>query len=157
MRFRQLDRIVLLEPGSRIVAEKQLSPDEDYLRDHFPHFPVLPGVLMLEALYQAASWLVYVTDNYQHAVVRLQEARNVKFADFVKPGEVLRVTAEITGDEAPLTKVKAVGMVGESQAVSGRLVLERYNSADREATSPMTDRLTQMEMRNLIRRLSPQA
>ncbi len=48
MRFRQLDKITLLVPGERIEAQLTLNGDQDYLRDHFPRFPVQPGVLMLE-------------------------------------------------------------------------------------------------------------
>ena len=47
MKYRQLDRIVSLDPGQRIVAERTLRADEEYLKDHFPRFPVMPGVMML--------------------------------------------------------------------------------------------------------------
>ena len=59
MRFTLVDRIVALEPGKTITAVKNLSLAEEYLADHFPGFPVLPGVLMLEAMTQAAAWLVH--------------------------------------------------------------------------------------------------
>ena len=58
MRFILLDRVRELEAGKRIVAEKALSLAEEYLADHFPTFPVLPGVLMVEALVQSAAMLV---------------------------------------------------------------------------------------------------
>ncbi|MFM8397602.1 MAG: 3-hydroxyacyl-ACP dehydratase FabZ family protein, partial [Pirellula sp.] len=51
VRYRQLDKIIELVPGERIVATRELRKDEDYLRDHFPLFPVMPGVMMLEALF----------------------------------------------------------------------------------------------------------
>ena len=57
MRFILVDRISELEAGRRIVAHKALSLAEEYLADHFPKFPVLPGVLMLEAMVQASAWL----------------------------------------------------------------------------------------------------
>ena len=53
MRFTLLDRITDLRPGISITAVKTLLPDEEYLRDHFPRFPVMPGVLMLETMYEA--------------------------------------------------------------------------------------------------------
>ena len=59
--FAQIDKITEIVSGDRISAVKFLSGDEDYLQDHFPHFPVMPGVLMLEAMLQASSWLVRYT------------------------------------------------------------------------------------------------
>ena len=58
MRFVLIDRIVEVRPGQSLVAVKNLSLAEEYLADHFPGFPVMPGVLMLEALTQAGAWLI---------------------------------------------------------------------------------------------------
>ena len=58
MRFTLLDRVVAIEPGKSITALKAVSLSEEYLADHFPRFPVLPGVMMLEALTQAAAWTI---------------------------------------------------------------------------------------------------
>ena len=55
MRFTLLDRIIDFEPGDRITAVKSLAMAEEYLADHFPNFPVMPGVLMLEAMTQAGA------------------------------------------------------------------------------------------------------
>ncbi|HEX5445871.1 MAG TPA: 3-hydroxyacyl-ACP dehydratase FabZ family protein, partial [Pirellulales bacterium] len=95
MRFTLIDRIVDLQPGAKIRAVKNLSLAEEYLADHFPGFPVLPGVLMLEAMTQAAAWLVRVSDDFAHSMVVLKEARNVKYNQFVEPGQTLSVTAEL--------------------------------------------------------------
>ena len=64
MRFHLVDRVLELEPGERIVAIKNLSLAEEYLADHFPGFPVMPGVLMLEAMTQAAAWLVRASEDF---------------------------------------------------------------------------------------------
>ena len=95
MKFNLLDRIEEIELGSKITAVKQLRADEEYLEDHFPNFPVMPGVLMLEAMFQASRFLLLESDGYDRAVVVLREARAVKFMDFVLPGQELRVTANI--------------------------------------------------------------
>ena len=58
MRFTLIDRIVDFQPGVRITAVKSLTMAEEYLADHFPNFPVMPGVLMLEAMTQASAWLI---------------------------------------------------------------------------------------------------
>jgi len=153
MRFRQLDQILELQPGKRIVAVKRLDPHEEYLKDHFPRFPVMPGVLMLEAMFQAGAWLVYASTEFEKAMVVLKEARNIKFADFVEPGEVLKVTAEMVGQDGPVVKLKAQGLVGDSVAVSGRLVLERMNQGDSDPTRVAMDKISIAELRRLFGKL----
>src|SRR5215471_17906626 len=111
MRFKLLDRIIDLKPGVSITAVKGLSLAEDYLADHFPLFPVMPGVFMLEAMSQASAWLIRASEDFQHSMVVLREARNVKYADFVSPGKVLTVQAEIVGQSPRETKLKVQGTV----------------------------------------------
>jgi 3-hydroxyacyl-[acyl-carrier-protein] dehydratase len=130
MRFSLIDRILELEPGKRIVAVKALSSAEEYLQDHFPKFPVMPGVMMLEALHQASAWLIRKSEDFTHSVVLLKEAKNVKFSDFVEPGQVLTVTAEVMKDEGRLVTLKAQGEVDGRTAVTAKLVLDRSNLGD---------------------------
>jgi 3-hydroxyacyl-[acyl-carrier-protein] dehydratase len=153
MQFSQLDQVLELEPGIRIKAVKRLSPDEQYLKDHFPRFPVMPGVIMLEALYQASCWLVRQSEGFAHSVVLLKEARNVKYSGFVAPGQTMCVTAEILKQDELLTTLKAQGTVNGSIAVSGRLVLERFNLADRYPLRKDTDPYTRNETRNVLAKL----
>ncbi len=124
MQFCQIDRIIMLDPGNRIEATKTVKGSEDYLKDHFPRFPVMPGVLMLEALYQASALLVRATEGHEVGLVIMRAARNVKFADFVQPGETLHISAEITKQEEQSYTLKASGKKNESLAVAGRLVVE---------------------------------
>lgn len=128
MRFRQLDSITELQPGRRIVARRTLRAEEDYLLDHFPHFPVMPGVMMLEATYQAAMWMVRTGEDFAHPLVMLREARSVKFADFLAPGETLEVVAEAIREDGPLVTVKALARKGGRTTVSARLILERQDT-----------------------------
>jgi 3-hydroxyacyl-[acyl-carrier-protein] dehydratase len=131
MRYRQIDRITQLEPGRRIEAVKRLLATERYLDDHFPRFPIMPGVVMLETMYQAAQWLVRKTEDFAHAVVLLKEARNVKFSGFVKPGQDLVVTAEIKKQEGDHTTLMAQGTVEGKPVTSARLVVETFHLGDR--------------------------
>ena len=131
MRFRQLDKITLLEPGKRIQAEKRLTGQEDYLRDHFPRFAVMPGVLMLESLYQASQILVRETEGYRSGLVVLRTAKNVKFADFMQPGDTLHIDAEILKTDGCAVTLKATGTKSNgSLAVSGRLVVESVQEGE---------------------------
>lgn len=150
MRFTLIDRVVDLEPGARIVAVKNLSLAEEYLADHFPGFPVMPGVLMLEAMTQAAAWLVRMTEDFAHSTVVLKEARNVKYGNFVEPGQTLTITAEMLGQDDREVKIKAQGAVDGKQAVSARLVLERYNLADVDPERAIADQVVVQKMRELL-------
>jgi 3-hydroxyacyl-[acyl-carrier-protein] dehydratase len=147
MQFRLIDRITALTPGASITAVKVLSPSEEYLQDHFPRFPVMPGVMMLEAMFQAGGWLIHKTEDFAHTAVVLKEARNVKYADFVAPGQQLTVTAEIIKQDGRTTTFKAQGMVGGRAAVSARLVLERFNLADRYPQQSAADLYAKRRLR----------
>jgi 3-hydroxyacyl-[acyl-carrier-protein] dehydratase len=153
MRFRLIDRIVELQPGARISAEKRLRPEEDYLLDHFPQFPVMPGVLMLEAMFQTGMWLVRKSDNFAQAVVLLKEARNIKYADFVQPGQVLRLTAEYLKQDSRLATLKVEGQVNGAVAVSGRLILERFNQSEKGPSFAPVDIRIRLEMQREFERL----
>ena len=150
MRFTLVDRIVALEPGKTITTVKNLSLAEEYLADHFPGFPVLPGVLMLEAMTQAAAWLVRVSDDFRHSMVVLKEARNVKYNKFVEPGQALTVKAELLERGEHEVKIKAHGEVEGAQAVSARLTLATYNLADTDADRKLTDEVLKLKLRELL-------
>src|SRR5438067_6210581 len=95
MRFNLVDRIVEVIPGRSIRIVKNLTLGEEYLADHFPTFPVMPGVLMLQMLAETGAWLLRITEDFRHSVIVLREARNVKFGNLVEPGRTLEVTAEL--------------------------------------------------------------
>ncbi len=156
MRFTLIDQIVELEPGVKITAVKNVSLSEEYLQDHFPKFPVLPGVLMLEALVQSCAWLLRVSEDFAHSMVLLKEARNIKFADFVAPGHSLSVTAKIMRQDERLAQFKVQGTVDGLQVVSGRLVLERYNLADTDPNEAATDLHVKHDLRKLLSMLYPE-
>ena len=149
MRFTLLDRVVAIEPGKSITAIKTVSLAEEYLADHFPRFPVLPGVFMLEAMTQAAAWTIRLGEDFAHAIVVLRSARNVKYGDFVEPGKTLTVTAEVLSQDERTTKIKASGTVGDRTSLTARLVLERYNLADRRPHGAAIDARVRSEMRRL--------
>ncbi len=150
MRFTLIDRIIELRPGAQIRAVKSLSLAEEYLMDHFPRFPVMPGVLMLEALYQTSAWLVRASEDFAHSTVVMKEAKSVKYADFVEPGQTLTFAAEIFKQDEHTTTLKTRGTVGTNSAVSARLVLHRYNLADEAPDLAQTDRYTRGELRKLF-------
>jgi 3-hydroxyacyl-[acyl-carrier-protein] dehydratase len=83
-------------------------------------------------------------------MVVLKEARNVKYGQFVEPGQTLTVSAEITKQDDRETKLKARGTVEGRTTVSARLVLERYNLADEDPSQATTDAYVRQQMRELF-------
>jgi len=139
MRFNLVDRVVEVEPGRIIRAVKNLTLGEDYLADHFPTFPVMPGVLMLQTLVEAGAWLLRVTDEFRHSVVVLREAKNVKYGQFMEPGMQMQVTAELVEREDGRATFKGRGEVDGNSTVSARLTLAHYNLRDRNPALQGTD------------------
>src|SRR3954467_94109 len=113
MKFNLIDKIEEIS-DTRVVAVKHVSLAEEYLADHFPTFPVLPGVMMLEAMTQAAAWLLHHRSNFAKSMAVLKEARNVKYGQFVAPGNFLRVEAEYFKATDAGATFKAIGFVGEA-------------------------------------------
>ncbi len=131
MRFNLVDRI--LESGeNRIRTVKQLTLGEEYLADHFPTFPVLPGVLMLEALAESGAWLLRIRDDFRHSVIALRDARNVKYGSFMQPGRQMILTAELTEEADDRVTFKGKGEVDGNLTVSAKFTLGRYNLRDRD-------------------------
>lgn len=130
MRFWLLDTIRSYEPNVSLTGIKNVAMSEEYLGDHFPEFPVLPGVFMLEAATQAGAWLLRLSENFAHSMISLKEARNVKYADFVQPGQTLEVTVSLLKKDQRLAAFKMEGRMCGRTALSGRLELQRYNLAD---------------------------
>jgi 3-hydroxyacyl-[acyl-carrier-protein] dehydratase len=131
MKFNLIDRIEHLG-DDRIVGVKYVSLAEEYLGDHFPTFPVLPGVMMLEAITQAAAWLLHHRSNFAKSMAVLKEARNVKYGHFVAPGNFLRVEVELNKTTDAGASFKAAGSVGDKQALQARVELAYFNLADRQ-------------------------
>lgn len=126
MRFELLDHIIE-HTEDRIVAVKLVSLAEEYLADHFPTFPVLPGVLMIEIMTQAARRLIEGRPGCADLRFVLGEVRALKFGAMVRPGESLRVTVSLVRENEDRSFVfKGFGIVigprGEGAA-------QRANSA----------------------------
>lgn len=94
MRFLLVDRILELEAGKHIVAEKWIAPEEDYFTDHFPGYPIVPGVLLVEMMAQAAGKCLMAHIERTQWPVLLQIAR-ANFRKSVTPGSNVRIEATI--------------------------------------------------------------
>lgn len=138
MKFYLLDKVTAFDvtkEGGRIVAVKQVSLAEEYLADHFPTFPVLPGVFMLEAATQACGWILHGRSNFAKPFAVLKEARNVKYGNFVAPGQRLTIEAEFIKGTPTGATFKVQGSVGDGEAAktafSARLELSYFSLTEK--------------------------
>jgi 3-hydroxyacyl-[acyl-carrier-protein] dehydratase len=139
MRFVLIDRILDLQPAQSLVAVKNLSLAEEYLADHFPGFPVMPGVLMLEALTQAGAWLVRESEDFAHSVILLKQAKTIKFPSFVEPGRQLELRVKLLELGERDSQLKGEGLIDGQTMVQGRFTLTRYNLRERDPGLHGTD------------------
>lgn len=112
--FLLVDRIVELEVGKRVVGLKNVTVNEPFFPGHFPHSPVMPGVLIIEALAQAAAVLAFKTEGTvpdENSMVYFASVDNVRFKRPVVPGDQLILEAEIVRTIRNIWKFKAVARV----------------------------------------------
>jgi len=133
MRFELIDQ-VLERQCDRLVAIKCVTAAEEYLADHFPGFPVLPGVLMLETLVQAGRLLlaqqhdrrdIQYSANTNDEPLVLTEARNIRYSRMVRPGQSLRVEVSLRKQDDNGWELDGIGTVQDQVAVQGRFRLAR--------------------------------
>ena len=127
MKFGLIDRIVELTRGERIVAVKAVSLAEEYLADHFPTFPVLPGVLMLEGMAEAAAWLVRDARDFRETVILLRRARNVTYRSFVKPGNLVVYTVTCRRLTPGESEFEGIGHCNQQEALKARFSLAHFS------------------------------
>ena len=116
----------------------------------------MPGVLMVESMFQASSFLVRATTDFQYSKVVLREAKSLKFQGFVQPGDQLEILAEIKSVKDSLTSLKVSGSINGEIASSGRLVVDCYNLAEREGVDEAIDNYMIRKFRLSFRRLCNQ-
>jgi len=139
MRFILIDKVVSLEAGKQIKAVKNVSLSEEYLADHFPTFPVLPGVLLLEGLIESASWLVRRTENFAHSMIFLEQARNVKYKSFLAPGSQIEYTVKVRTIEENVSSFSGFGTSEGDIIIEARFALKHFNLADGNSAMAAVD------------------
>ncbi len=119
--FLLLDEVTLIEPGVRVVARKRVREDEWYLAGHFPHRPIMPGVLMVEAMAQAGAVAVLSEERNRGKLALFAGIDDVRFKRIVEPGDELEVTCELERVRGPVGRGKARATVDRDLAVRGTL------------------------------------
>ena len=140
MRFHLIDRIDGWEAGKSLRAAKFLALGEEYLADHFPRFPVMPGVLMLQAAVEAAAWLWRVSTDFQHPVIVLREVKNIKYGTFMQPGRRMDVSVELVKHDGAMATFKGKGADDAGQpTLTAQFILHGYGLSDRGPAGVATD------------------
>ena len=139
MKFVLIDKVISMESGKSLTAVKSVSLAEEYLADHFPTFPVLPGVLLLEGLVESASWLVREKNGFGQSMVLLESARNVRYKSFAAPGMQIRYTVSAKTIEENASSFTGSGFCGDEEIVSAQITLRHFNLSDENPKMAQVD------------------
>jgi 3-hydroxyacyl-[acyl-carrier-protein] dehydratase len=116
-----IDEVLELEPGRRVVARKTVRPDEWYLAGHFPGRPIMPGVLIVEAMAQTGAVAVLTQEENRGRLALFAGIDDVRFKRIVEPGDELVFECRIDTVRGPIGKGKATAHVGDELAARGTL------------------------------------
>ena len=119
--FLLLDEVVELEPGRRVVARREVRADDPWFAGHFPGRPVMPGVLIVEAMAQAGAVAVLYEEQNRGKIAFFAGIDDCRFKRVVQPGDVLTLTCEIDQIRGPIGRGKATAYVADELAARGTL------------------------------------
>jgi 3-hydroxyacyl-[acyl-carrier-protein] dehydratase len=120
--FLLVDKIVEWEPGKKAVGIKNVTINEPFFQGHFPDYPVMPGVLIMEALAQVGAVAVLGMEENRGKLAFFAGMDNVRFREQVKPGNVLTLEVEMVRLRGSIGKGKGVARVGEKVVAEGDLM-----------------------------------
>lgn len=119
--FLLVDKVIEVEPGKRIVGIKNVTANEPFFQGHFPAYPVMPGVLIVEALAQTAGISIGLLDEYKGKLGLFAGVDSIKFKQQVVPGDVLRLEAEILMCKMGVVKARVCATVDGKKAAEGEI------------------------------------
>jgi 3-hydroxyacyl-[acyl-carrier-protein] dehydratase len=119
--FLFLDEVLELEPGARVVARKRVLGDEWFFPGHFPGRPIMPGVIMVEALAQAGAIAALALEKNRGKLALFAGIDGVRFKRIVEPGDELTLACELETVRGPVGRGRATARVGDELAVRGTL------------------------------------
>jgi 3-hydroxyacyl-[acyl-carrier-protein] dehydratase len=114
--FLLVDRVIEIEPGKRIVAIKNVTANEWFFQGHFPGFPIMPGVLIVEALAQTGAVLLLSDESARGQIPLFAGIEKCRFRQQVVPGDMLTLELEVLARRGPVGKGRAVARVADKVA-----------------------------------------
>ncbi len=127
--FLLLDRVLEFVPGESVIAEKDISPDMDVFKGHFPGYPVFPGVLQVEALAQAGAVAALSLPENKGKLALFAGIEKVRFRRQVQPGDTLRLEVQMTRARPPLGKGEGRAYVGDELACAATLTFALFDAS----------------------------
>lgn len=119
--FLLVDKVLEVEEGERVVGLKNVTINEPFFQGHFPEYPVMPGVLILEALAQVGAIAVLGMEKNKGKIGFLAGVDKARFKRQVKPGDQLKLEVEITRMKGPIGKGKGIATVDGEVACSAEI------------------------------------
>lgn len=125
--FLLIDEVIELDPGRRVTARREVRADDWWFPGHFPERPVMPGVLIVEAMAQAGAVAVLIEEENRGKIAFFAGIDDCRFKRVVEPGDVLTLVCEIEAVRGPIGRGMATAHVGDELAARGTLtfVVER--------------------------------
>jgi 3-hydroxyacyl-[acyl-carrier-protein] dehydratase len=120
--FLFLDEVTVLEPGSRVVARKLVQEDEWFLTGHFPGRPIMPGVIIVEAMAQCGAVAVLADEANRGKLALFAGIDDVRFKRMVLPGDELELTCELDRMRGPVGRGKTTATVDDELAARATLM-----------------------------------
>lgn len=120
--FLLIDKVTYMEPGKKVTAYKNVAMNEYFFQGHFPEEPVMPGVLIIEALAQAGAVAILSQENFKGKIAFFGGINKAKFRKKVVPGDTLRLEVEIVKIKGPAGIGNAVAYVNDKKAAEAEIM-----------------------------------
>ena len=120
-----VDKVLWIKPGQGIAASGRIPEESEFFKDHFPGFPILPGVLAIEMIKQTAECYLRAVSRLGKYHLSLKQIRGVKFSNYLKPGDEWEAHLELASEEKGQTHWNGRLLHDGKAAVTAQLILEQ--------------------------------